>query len=98
MPEAERAVIAGRVLVVDDDPGMREMLLLAMRRHGYEAEAATDGLDALARLGEHPFDVVLTDLQMPRLDGLGLMRRIHAADSALPVLIQTTILDRTLET
>ena len=98
MCETDGTTAIGRVLVVDDDPGVREMLMLALRRHGFETDAASDGLEALTLLSDHRFDAVLTDLQMPRLDGLSLMRKIHAADSDIPVLIQTTIVDRTLET
>jgi DNA-binding response OmpR family regulator len=98
MHERDGTTAIGRVLVVDDDPGMRNMLSVALRRHGFVTDTAADGLEALALLSEQRFDAVLTDLQMPRLDGLSLMRKIHAADSAIPVLIQTTRVDRTLET
>ncbi|MGE0791037.1 MAG: sigma-54-dependent transcriptional regulator [Sandaracinaceae bacterium] len=65
-----------RVLVVDDDEEARSALVTWLSRHGMEVAEAADGRAALARLAFEP-DVVLTDLQMPELDGLGLIREAH---------------------
>lgn len=88
---------AGRILVVDDDPGVREAIITLLRTQGWEAEGAMDGLEALTRLQHGPFDVVVTDFQMPRLDGVALLQEIRKLDHPLPVVIQTALLDPTLE-
>lgn len=86
-----------RILVVDDDPGMREMVLHVLRKRGWQAEGAADGLQALARLQHAAYDVVITDLQMPHLDGVALLREIRRREGAPPVIIQTSFLDPSLE-
>jgi len=86
-----------KVLVVDDDGGMRELLLIALRRHGWQTEGAADGRDALAQLGQQRFDVVVTDIQMPGMDGLALLRAIRSLPQPMPVVVQTTLLDPMLE-
>jgi DNA-binding response OmpR family regulator len=86
-----------RILVVDDDPQVKEPLLLGLRKRGYRAEGAEDGLQALHHLQHGQFDVVLTDLQMPRLDGLALLREIRRRGYKHGVVIQTTLLDPSLE-
>lgn len=65
-----------RVLVVDDHDGVRQGLLLALRHLGHEAVAVADGREALARLQAEHFDVLLTDLQMPGMNGLELLREL----------------------
>lgn len=79
----------GRVLVVEDDPAVQEMILMLLRADGYVAVAAGDGLQALARLQHDRFDVVVTDFRMPRLDGLALLREIRRMEVPLPVIILT---------
>jgi CheY-like chemotaxis protein len=87
----------GRILVVDDDFGMRDRVLHGLQDCGYQVQAAEDGLDALQHLQEGGFDVVVTDLQMPRLDGLALLREIRRRGYAQAVVVQTTLLDSSLE-
>jgi DNA-binding NtrC family response regulator len=65
----------GRVLVVDDEPNARSALAELLRDEGYVTQVAQDGQDALGRLADFDPDVVLTDLKMPVLDGLGLVTR-----------------------
>jgi CheY-like chemotaxis protein len=93
----ERKAGAIRVLVVDDDSGALEMFLYALKKRGWYARGAADGLQALRRLQKEEFTVVVTDLQMPRMDGLALLREVRRTRRALPVVIQTTLLDRSLE-
>jgi len=82
-----------RALIVDDSPSMRKQLFHALRRMGeLEAVEATDGADAWRKLAAARFDVVLTDVNMPILDGLKLvsMVRTSGAHRATPVVIITT--------
>src|SRR5262245_12461003 len=66
-----------RVLVVDDDRGLADALLLCLKRWGYEARAAHDGPEALEAAGAYQPDVVLLDLSLPRLDGCEVARRLR---------------------
>lgn len=81
-----------RLLVVDDSPLTRELLVALLEAVGYEIREAGDGVEALDALDRHDVDAVVTDLEMPRMDGLELTRRIksHPALRALPVIIVTT--------
>jgi DNA-binding NtrC family response regulator len=77
------------VLIVDDEPDMVENCTRILRRAGYHCVGTTDPTRALALLeSEHP-DLLLTDLQMPHVNGLELMRRAHEVDGAIPVVIIT---------
>ena len=67
-----------RVLLVDDDDNFRHWLATLMRRLGFAVETAIDGTDALLKLRVRPFDVVISDLEMPKMDGLTLIREIRA--------------------
>jgi len=86
-----------RILVVDDDPAVRGAVLRGLGDLGYRVEAAEDGLQALHRLQHADFDVVVTDLHMPRLDGLALLREIRKRGYPQSVVIQTTHVDPSLE-
>ncbi len=81
-----------RLLVVDDSPLTRELLVALLEAVGYEIEQAADGVEALDRLDQVSVDAIVTDLEMPRMDGLELTRRIksHPALRGLPVVIVTT--------
>jgi two-component system cell cycle response regulator len=65
------------ILSVDDDRDLRELLHEVITRMGHASLTAADGVEALARLSENPFDIVITDINMPRMDGMELIRRIH---------------------
>jgi len=78
-----------RVLVVDDDPGMREGMALSLKRAGFVCEQARSGEDALKMTRPGAFDAVVTDLRMTGIDGLQLTARLKALDPALPVLLVT---------
>jgi two-component system chemotaxis sensor kinase CheA len=79
-----------RILVVDDALTIRELQRSILERAGYDVATAADGEDALRRLGERAADLVLTDIEMPRMDGLALTEAIRARDDATPVLILTS--------
>jgi DNA-binding NtrC family response regulator len=78
-----------QVLVVDDEPNLRRVLAAQLGRDGYEVHAVEDGEAALRILQDQYIDVVITDLRMPRLDGLELLRRALAMEPELPVVIIT---------
>ena len=78
-----------RILVVDDEPAVRESLERALRLNGYAVDLAVDGGDALARLSEGAPAALILDILMPRLDGLEVCRRLRAAGDRTPVLMLT---------
>jgi two-component system chemotaxis sensor kinase CheA len=82
----------GSILVVDDALTVRELQRSILERAGYEVRTADDGVDALAQLAERPVDLVLTDVEMPRMDGFALTEAIRAqpALSTVPVVILTS--------
>ena len=80
---------AGRVLVVDDDPDVREAVETALELEGHSVTTETDGLGALKRLGQVGFDAVVLDVLMPNLDGFEVCRRLRAAGNRTPVLFLT---------
>ena len=91
-PRGLSDVRKGRVLLVDDSISVRKFVGHMLERAGFDVTTATDGADALTRLGECRFDVMVTDLEMPRLNGYELLEdvRRRAATRDLPVVILTT--------
>jgi len=77
-----------RVLVADDEADIRKVARDALEREGHEVETAGDGEEALARLEEGEFDLVIADWNMPRVDGFELVRRLRKT-SSVPVLVLT---------
>lgn len=88
----------GRILIVDDDPGVRQVVHYLLQTHGYDSEMAEDGLQALCLLQHEDFNAVVTDVQMPHLDGLGLLREICRMEHPPPVIVQSGALDDSLQT
>ena len=78
-----------RLLIVDDEPEMVENLTRILRREGYRCLSTTDPKKALDLLESQRPDLLLTDLKMPELDGMDLLRRAHAVDPTLPVIVIT---------
>lgn len=66
-----------RILVVDDDDALREVLTVALSRDGHTVDGACDGTEALALLEQQPYDLVLSDLRMPRTDGPSLYETLR---------------------
>lgn len=81
-----------RILVVDDSPSIRRMIALTLRGAGYDVEEAGDGQDALERVGAASFDAVLTDQNMPRMDGLTFIKefRKRPEGQGVPVVVLST--------
>lgn len=90
---ASEATPPASVLVVDDNSMLLEMLQALLTQWGYDCVTASDGLDALVKLAEHRVRLVLTDYQMPNLNGLELLARLRERYPRLPVMILSS--DRT---
>ncbi len=82
-----------RVLVIEDDPSIREVLALALGRAGIAADVVGDGREALARLAGGRYDAVLLDLMLPGMDGLDVCRALRARDEEIPVVMVTARAD-----
>jgi two-component system, NtrC family, response regulator PilR len=82
-------VAKARILVVDDEEGVCDVLAHVLHREGHEVETATRGDEALRMYEARPFDFVISDLRMPGMDGITLLRRIKAADPRAIVAILT---------
>jgi two-component system OmpR family response regulator len=80
---------AARILVVDDEPGVRDMICDTLRLSGYEPFEATDGFIALKWLRENTVDLVITDINMPNMDGYELLERMRAIGDETPALMLT---------
>ena len=78
-----------RVLVVEDEPRIAADVKHGLEQAGYVADVVADGEAAWFRAETEPYDAMVLDLGLPRLDGLGVLRRLRAAEVALPVLILT---------
>lgn len=78
-----------RVLVADDEPAIRELLAKTLALAEYDVDPVPDGRTALARLHGSPHDLLITDLKMPGMDGLALIREVRRLHPALPVIIIT---------
>lgn len=80
------------ILAVDDSPSMRKMVSFTLIGAGYQVVEAVDGIDAFEKALAQRFDLILTDQNMPRLDGLGLTRKLrdHPQFKTIPILVLTT--------
>src|SRR5512137_2859782 len=78
-----------RLLVVDDDEGLRSFLEAALSSEGHDVTLAVDGADALRKLDAATFDLVLTDLKMPGVDGLEVLRHVRAEHGGTQVILLT---------
>ena len=80
------------ILTVDDSASMRQMIVFTLSNAGYEVIEAVDGRDALAKLDGRPVHLVVTDLNMPNLDGIGLIKGVRVLPSYkyVPIIMLTT--------
>jgi len=78
-----------RILVADDEEGLREYVAEALAADGHAVSLAVDGMDAAQRLARESFDLLLTDLRMPRMDGMALLRRARADQPEMEVVVLT---------
>ena len=81
------------ILVVDDDCTIREVAAIILSRRGYRCELAKNDVEAMQRISQGRIDAVVTDLQMPEMDGITLTRQLSQDFSDLPVMVMTGNLD-----
>jgi PAS domain S-box-containing protein len=82
-----------RILVIDDEDGVRDAARESLEDAGYHAVTARGGAEALALAAREPFDAVVTDLMMPEMHGLEVIRRLRAAHPALPIIAASGLAD-----
>ncbi|MHB1193627.1 MAG: response regulator [Longimicrobiales bacterium] len=75
-----------RILVVDDNAEFRRGLAKALRQHGYDVTEAGDGREAMAFLRKNPPDLVITDINMPEMDGIEILNELRVTKTAVPVV------------
>ena len=78
-----------KVLIVDDDPFIRRLISSILTLKGHQCEEANDGIEALEKFTKNPFDAVITDIRMPRMDGIDLTRELLKLQPALPIIVMT---------
>lgn len=83
-----------RILVVEDEPGIRRLNVEIFKQAGYHADSAKDGAVAWEMLQLHSYDLLVTDNNMPKLTGIELLQKLHDAHIALPVIMATGILPK----
>ncbi|MDQ7820723.1 MAG: response regulator [Armatimonadota bacterium] len=82
-------VRAARILVIDDEAPIRDLCARVLARAGYQVTSAGSGEEGLARLGEEPVDLIVTDIRMPGLSGLDVLERAKAAFPGVRVILIT---------
>jgi two-component system, OmpR family, response regulator MprA len=82
--------MSGRILVVEDDPRLGATLERVLAAEGHQVELVGDGLEALRRARDEPFDLVVLDVMLPSLDGIGVSRRLRAT-VRVPILMLTAL-------
>tara|TARA_Y100001934_G_scaffold246101_1_gene304851 strand:- start:201 stop:557 length:357 start_codon:yes stop_codon:yes gene_type:complete len=78
-----------RILLADDEPAVRRLYQQMLEGNGFEVEAAIDGQEALDMVTSDSFDLMILDLNMPRLDGFEVMYKLKGADQKTPVIVIT---------
>ena len=78
--------MSARILVIDDDPGVRRMLVEMLRREGYEVDDAENGRVGMRRFREHPAALVITDLVMPEQEGLETLIQLRHSGEPVKVI------------
>jgi DNA-binding NtrC family response regulator len=80
---------SGKILVVDDTSSIRRLLSEALSDKGFEVTEAKDGQESLEKMEKHDFDLVITDVNMPRLDGIAMLHKMEKAGRKEKVIIMT---------
>jgi DNA-binding response OmpR family regulator len=86
------------ILIIDDDPGIRGLLTVVLRRNGFDCDVATDGAEAEKKLRTRDYDAILLDLMLPRLNGFEVLRFLKAERRNLleRVIVVTAVAEITL--
>ena len=79
----------GRILIIDDEASLRQTMARILQRAGYDVTTAENGGDGLALIEDHPFDLVYSDIRMPDMSGLELLKILHGRYPDLPVVLFT---------
>jgi len=81
-----------KIMAVDDSPSIRQMLSFTLKQAGYEVVEAVDGKDALVKFAAENIQMLITDLNMPNMDGITLIREIrkNSANRFMPIIMLTT--------
>jgi len=84
--------MAKLIMTADDSASVRQMVAFTLKQNGYEVIEAVDGQDALTKLAAKKVDMLLTDLNMPKLDGIGLIKgvRTSSLNKFIPIVMLTT--------
>lgn len=85
----KRGKILARVLVAEDEDSVREFVSRALALHGHEVLAAADGAKAVELMNQHHFDLLITDIVMPMMDGISLALKVRDARPHVPILLMT---------
>jgi two-component system response regulator MtrA len=80
--------VDARILLVEDDPSIREVTAIGLRNAGFDVTTTVDGVEGLERFRSAPYDLVLLDIMLPRLDGLEVCRQVRR-DSSIPIVMLT---------
>lgn len=88
--------MTGKILIVEDDVVTRRNLSVLLSDEGYDVDQAGDGVQALEILAGRPFDLVLSDIVMPRMDGLKLLQQLQFMAPQIPVVIMTSYVSDSL--
>lgn len=83
-----------RVLIVDDEPSIRNAMRRWLSSHGFDADTASNGVEALDLFSNNAYDIVTMDLDMPRMDGRETIRKLRSISPDQPIIMITGYLDR----
>ena len=89
--------MAKSVLCVDDSASVRQMVSFTLESAGYAPDTAVDGADAITKLDQNKYQLIITDLNMPNLDGIGMIRKVREMPqhAGIPIVMLTTESDET---
>lgn len=80
---------SGHILIIDDEASLRQTLARILQRDGYEVTSVASGTEGISIVTQHPFDLVYLDIRMPDMNGLDVLKTIHAGLPELPVILFT---------
>ncbi|GIV10503.1 MAG: hypothetical protein KatS3mg019_2594 [Fimbriimonadales bacterium] len=86
-----------RILVVDDEPMVQLFLSQALEDEGHSVDIASDGVDALQRLHAHAYELIFTDVHMPRMSGIDFVRTVRRRHLRVPIVVMDSYPDAFLE-